>query len=106
MDKKIIEEVLKEIRDMPEEEFKKEMEKAKCHPLYETFKNINFDHVISIGEILATRRENILKQQIHCPECNNIQIQMVDWFKPSIVTFKCRCCKHIFEINDGFKIEE
>lgn len=47
---------------------------------------------------MADRREAASKQVSPCPECGTMQVQLVNWFTPTIY-LKCRRCKHKFVRN-------
>ncbi|ARW57509.1 hypothetical protein FDI23_gp086 [Serratia phage CHI14] len=45
---------------------------------------------------MVDRRENACKQVSPCPECDSMQVQLVDW-RTDVLKMKCRHCKHKFE---------
>lgn len=46
---------------------------------------------------IVERREQASKKAPICPSCNSEQVQLIGWFK-SPVQFKCRRCRHKFEV--------
>lgn len=61
----------------------------------ECMQKINFDNNITRMLEIVERRENAAKNIPLCPYCNSVQVQLTQWFTPTL-QYKCRTCSQKF----------
>ena len=55
---------------------------------------------LAMIEIAVAMQDAAIRATTPCPKCGDVQVQLVDW-STTPTKWKCRVCKHKFEIEVG-----